>query len=302
MRFSRAGRCGSANGARAVGVVAALLALGGIGVATTVGWAGAGLSGTETESQRPTVDRASTRPSTSASTTPSSTTSVPTSPSPLGQTVVALGDSVTAGSACDCTPFPELYAAALTARGPAKVQAANLGQSGLTTTGLVDQLGGRSTRQTLSDAARVVVTIGANDLLPLIERRAASGCDASCSQPAVDRMGEGLARALARVRSDDPALQQLLVTTYWNVFEDGDVADALRGPGFADWSDGVTKAANAAICRDAAAASATCVDLYTPFVGTDGQRNPTSLLADDGDHPNAAGHAVVAAALLKATL
>ena len=299
MQFSRAGRRGSANGARAVGVVAALLALGGIGVATTVGWAGAERSGTETESQRPTVDRVSTDPPASA--TPSSTTSVPSSPSPQGQTVVALGDSVTAGSACDCTPFPELYAAALSARGPAKVRAANLGQSGLTTTGLVDQLGGRSTREALSGAARVVVTIGANDLLPLIERRAASGCDASCSQPSVDQMGEGLARALARVRSDDPALQQLLVTTYWNVFEDGDVADALRGPGFADWSDGVTKAANAAICRDAAAASATCVDLYTPFVGTDGQRNPTSLLADDGDHPNAAGHAVVAAALLKAT-
>jgi lysophospholipase L1-like esterase len=181
------------------------------------------------------------------------------------------------------------------------VQAANLGRAGLTTTGLVEQLGGRSTREALSGAATVVVTIGANDLVPLIERRAASGCDASCSQPAVDQMGEGLARALARVRVEDPALRQLLVTTYWNVFEDGDVADALRGPGFADWSDGVTKAANAAICRDAVAASATCVDLYTPFVGSDGQRNPTSLLADDGDHPNAAGHAVIAAALLEAT-
>ena len=30
-------------------------------------------------------------------------------------------------------------------------------------------------------------------------------------------------------------------------------------------------------------------------------RNPTSLLAGDGDHPNAAGHALIAAALLRAS-
>ena len=91
------------------------------------------------------------------------------------------------------------------------------------------------------------------------------------------------------------------MTTYWNVFEDGDVADRQRGPGFADWSDTVTVAANRAICATARTFGDTCVDLYAPFLSADGNRNPTPLLSSDGDHPNAAGHDVIARALLAAT-
>lgn len=113
-------------------------------------------------------------------------------------------------------------------------------------------------------------------------------------------MGQGVAAALHAIRSEAPRAR-LLVTDYWNVFEDGDVADAKRGPGFATWSDKVTGSANMAICSKAAAVGATCVDLYEPFEGEDGTRNPSALLADDGDHPNAAGHALIAATLLHAT-
>jgi lysophospholipase L1-like esterase len=42
------------------------------------------------------------------------------------------------------------------------------------------------------------------------------------------------------------------------------------------------------------------VDIYAPFEGA-GDRNPTALLADDGDHPNAAGHRLIAKALLDAS-
>jgi lysophospholipase L1-like esterase len=61
----------------------------------------------------------------------------------------------------------------------------------------------------------------------------------------------------------------------------------------------VTKAANRAICAAATAADDRCVDIYAPFEGA-GDRNPTTLLADDGDHPNAAGHRLIAQTLLAA--
>ncbi|MEP6462263.1 MAG: hypothetical protein ABJC62_02360 [Frankiaceae bacterium] len=37
----------------------------------------------------------------------------------------------------------------------------------------------------------------------------------------------------------------------------------------------------------------------TPFHGADGASDVDAMLADDGDHPNAAGHRVIAAAILR---
>ena len=215
--------------------------------------------------------------------------------------MVGLGDSVTSGAACNCTPFVQTYAAALAKRDGAPVRAVNLGHGGDTTVELLALLkGDAAARQALAQATVVVVTIGANDLIPLINQWATGGCDDSCVQPAITSMGKGLAAALHEIRSQAPRAR-LLVTDYWNVFEDGDVAAAKRGPGFASWSDQVTGSANMTICSQAAAVGATCVDLYEPFEGEDGTRNPSALLADDGDHPNAAGHALIAATLLHAT-
>lgn len=259
---------------------------------------------------------ASASPSGSASTPLPATTSLPatpapdttslpatTSPSPAPQPglVVGLGDSVTSGAACNCTPFVQTYAAALARRDGSPVRAVNLGHGGDTTVELLALLkGDAAARRALAQASVVVVTIGANDLVPLLARWTAGGCDDACVQPAVVTMGNGLAAALREIRSQAPHAR-LLVTDYWNVFEDGDVAVAKRGPGFAPWSDEVTGSANMTICAQAAAVGASCVDLYEPFEGEDGMRNPSALLADDGDHPNAAGHALIAATLLHAT-
>ena len=40
-------------------------------------------------------------------------------------------------------------------------------------------------------------------------------------------------------------------------------------------------------------------DIYTPFKG-DGSRDDTALLVADGDHPNAPGHLLIAAAIATA--
>ena len=222
-----------------------------------------------------------------------------TTPPPSPVRVVGLGDSVTAGTACGCTPFVTTYAAMLAQGTGRAATSANLGRAGLTTTGLASQLASPSTRVQLAHASVVVVTIGANDLGPLVSRWSRSGCDATCIADGTAQLGPRLTSTLTLLRDAVPSSAHVLVTTYWNVFEDGDVADREFGPGFAAWSDAVTRAANARIDAAARAVGAHQVDLYTPFEGS-GDRNATALLADDGDHPNAAGHRLIAQALLQA--
>jgi lysophospholipase L1-like esterase len=222
--------------------------------------------------------------------------------------VVGLGDSVTAGTACDCSDFVELYAAGLARRWHRDVRATNLGRGGLTSTALLARLDGDpATRSAVTAADVVLVTIGANDLTPALHAwdqgpaRDEAACGGACDDQDLDRVAAHLRAALRqvrRLRGDRPAL--VLVTTYWNVFEDGDVAQADRGADYLRWSDDLTRHLDVTIERAARAENAVPVDLYAPFKA-DGRRDPTSLLAGDGDHPNAAGHRVIASALLAAT-
>lgn len=208
-----------------------------------------------------------------------------------------------AGTSCGCETFIARYATALAARQHAPagaVVAENLGRSGLTIAGLSGQVGTTAVRRVLGTASVVVVTIGANDLAPLVARWRHGDCDDDCARTASARLAGPLEDVLRRIRDAAPARADLLVTTYWNVFEDGDVADGDYGPRFAQWSDVVTAEANARIRTAARQVHATCVDLYRPFNGA-GAKDPTPLLADDGDHPNAAGHELIAKTLLAAT-
>ena len=216
--------------------------------------------------------------------------------------VVGVGDSVTAATSCDCPGFVEPYAKGLpkSAGGPAR--GVNLGSNGLTAAGLLKQVTTSTpTADGVAEADTLLVTIGANDLMPLIPRWRASGCPASCYQPAVDAVGSdisGILAAAKTLRGSKPL--RVLVTSYWNVFADGDVASASETPAYLAWSDELTRALNSRICTAARGAGGICVDLYVPFKGN-GTQNPTKYLAGDGDHPNAAGYELITSALLKAT-
>lgn len=248
----------------------------------------------------PGAGQSTTTPPTTSSTAPSPTTgATPARPEPT--LVVGLGDSVVSGGQCGCTDITTSYAAALTSSGHGPTSAANLGVSGETAPGLAGQLAtDPTTRQDLVTAGRVVVIIGANDLVPLVDRWSGPGCDASCYSPAVTAMGAAVDTDVALILATTRASpSDVLVAGYWDVFEDGDVAKARRGSAFLGWSDAVTRAANAAICAAARTRGATCVDLYRPFKG-DGDGDDTGLLVDDGDHPNAAGTARIVSALMAA--
>ncbi len=221
---------------------------------------------------------------------------------PGSAVVVAIGDSVTAATVCGCTGFVESYAAGLPASAGGPAHAVNLGTNNLTAAELRALMTSPTpTAQSVADADILLVTIGANDLAPQLSQWQDSGCAAACYSPAVDAVGSDVSqivKAAQHLRGDRAI--QILVTNYWNVFADGDVARASDGPAYLAWSDEITRALNTKICAAARDAGAVCVDLYTSFKG-DGGLNPTALLADDGDHPNTAGNQLISSALLAAT-
>ncbi|MGV8909252.1 MAG: SGNH/GDSL hydrolase family protein [Propionicimonas sp.] len=215
--------------------------------------------------------------------------------------VVGLGDSVMAGTNCNCENIMTGFAHALADRTGRDVTASNLGVSGYTTSDLLDQLHQDATaRREVAKADILIVIIGANDFADALDSWNQGDCDASCYQPQVDAMGTRLAAVLTLARSLRAGQPMtVLVDNYWNVFTDGDVARADGGQERIDWSGEVTTAANRAIAKAASGSGDLTVDLVRPFK-SGGDKDPTPLLADDGDHPNAAGARAIVAANIAA--
>jgi lysophospholipase L1-like esterase len=220
--------------------------------------------------------------------------------------VVAIGDSVTAGTNCNCTPFPDLYATELADRYDVRAYVQNDGTGGETSSDVVDDLtSDPAERDDIAQADIVVVTIGANDFGPhyndVVTGACGGGDHLACVQDELGQLQDNLNAIVQRIhRLRGGAPTAVLLTGYWNVFEDGDVAaSSMSTQGRAD-SDTLTVATNRIIEGVADATQSTYVDLYTPFKGADGTQDPTNLLAADGDHPNGAGHKLIADALLRA--
>ena len=161
---------------------------------------------------------------------------------PASAVVVGIGDSVTAAANCGCPGFVEPYAKDLptSAGGPAR--GVNLGSNGLTAAGLLKLVTMPTpTADGVAEADTLLVTIGADDLLPLLPKWRASGCPATCYSPAVDAVGSdisGILAAAKSLRGSKPV--RILVTNYWNVFADGDVASASESPAYLARSDELT--------------------------------------------------------------
>ena len=179
---------------------------------------------------------------------------------PGSATVVAIGDSVTAAEVCGCTGFVKSYAAHLPTAAGGPAHAVNLGADGLTAAGLRTLITGPgATATAVAEGDVLLVTIGANDLTPLLSRWQTAGCSAACYSPAVDTVGSNVSAILAAAKAlRGDRSTRILVTDYWNVFSDGDVARVSDGPAYLRWSDELTRALNNRICTAAQNAGATC--------------------------------------------
>ncbi|HEY8790185.1 MAG TPA: SGNH/GDSL hydrolase family protein [Actinopolymorphaceae bacterium] len=254
----------------------------------------------------------SAAPEVPPSTRAQSAAPMPTAPKARGPVrIVALGDSVTSGYHCHCTAFPELYAAALGTRRRVHATATNLGVPGLTSGELLAELTGSTTadartQDAVAAARVVVVTIGANNFSdkhdPITAGTCAGAKHTACTRDELTTMTRTVPGVVDRIRTvRDGAPTTIMLTGYWNVFEDGDVADKAFPDEGVSASVALTKEANAGIRKDALAENAIYVDLYPVFDGANSDKDPTGLLASDGDHPNAAGHAAIAHQLLADT-
>ncbi len=212
--------------------------------------------------------------------------------------VVGLGDSVPAGDQCDCTSYVSLVAEQQAALLKTSAVVSNLAEGGLSTAGLNTQLEDSSVRQQVANADVVIITIGANDFdTDSVADSSCSGPDLSCFQSVLGQQAAQLGSVYKTVSGlVGTGSTKVLVTGYWNVFLDGDVA-AAQGNDYIRNSVSLTVAENALIASTAQAQGATYVDIFTPFKGQSGANDDTNLLADDGDHPNAAGHRTIAKAL-----
>lgn len=215
-------------------------------------------------------------------------------------TMVTFGDSVASGGRCSCTPFPRRYASKVSARTGRHVRMTNYAFGGATSTGILKQLHITQVRSTVRSSNTALVMIGANDFVGAFNRvlQRRQGADAAY-RPVAGRVQTNVTTFIRTLRRLRPGIK-VVVAGYWNVVKDGDVGRNAYGAWGMSKAVQATWYANSALRNAAAATGATYLSTYHAFKGVSGKANPTWLLASDGDHPNAQGHAVIATAFFKA--
>ena len=206
-------------------------------------------------------------------------------------TIQGLGDSVPAATACGCTSFVSLVAQLEATAQQRAVTVTNDARGGFTSADLLAQA--TSEHLTARPSSVTIITIGANDFDSRI--LSSPGCRASdglaCYQVGLRALSRNVTELLGDLAPAGQAHGIVLVTGYWNVFLDGRMG-AAQGPAYVRDSDALTRAVNDALQRASTAKGDMFVDLYYLFKS----RGPyeDELLASDGDHPSAVGHALIA--------
>jgi lysophospholipase L1-like esterase len=223
----------------------------------------------------------------------------PAPPAPLS--LVALGDSVPSAETCFCTGYVEQLGQMLHQQTQREWLVHNDAQGGRTTADVEQDLSTPAVRDHLADAALVVLEVGANDFdLDRVDDR---GCfpayGSDCWASTNSDLEQGLVSIITQVRRLDHRPDvHIAILGYWNVTLDGSVGRAL-GQDFVLGSDSLTRLVNDTVAQAAAATGAYYVDAYAALKGSGGTQDPTAALLDDGDHPNAIGHRLLANAVLQ---
>ena len=251
----------------------------------------------------------------------------PNSEAPPDFVVVAIGDSIPYNLADECpgcTGFVDSYADELENETGEPVAVVNQSRhDSARTIDIVEQL--QSDEGLLEDLARaevVIMSVGFNDQPPFadaydgcpepmaesdplstaIERAAATSHD--CVDTVVQAIRGQFAEVVAGVREQAPEAAIAALTAYdswlgWSEVEAvdkrtrDDLYDAVRY-WMHEWRE--------AMCDEAEAVGAVCIDVYTAFNGPEGDQPPADFVAADYTHPSQVGNDVIRDLLVEAKL
>lgn len=204
--------------------------------------------------------------------------------------VIGLGDSVPAGTTIDPEhSYIQLVGEQLANHFGVQPSIENEAIPGSTAVDLMRDLQDENAASLVAGAGVVIVTVGANDLDD------SELDDPQLQSEQVAALSEVMTQIVARLKALNPQAV-IVLTGYWNVFSDGEVA-AEYGQDYVTASDALTKEFNSMVTAVAASTGVVYADVYTPFKAAG---DDTSLLSEDGDHPDEAGHRVIAQAVLAA--
>jgi acyl-CoA thioesterase-1 len=174
------------------------------------------------------------------------------------------------------------------------VIASNKAVGGFTTVDVLDQLSGPGAAiDEVKNARLVEIEVGAND----VAHSNSCASDVDCYLPKMTDLKANLREIVDRVHelSTGHAVDVVLLD-YWSVWLGGQYAHE-QGQAYVDAAAAVTDEVNTAIRDVAAQTGSAYVDLRAAFKGPDYNYDETHYLATDGEHPDAAGHQKIAAAL-----
>lgn len=207
-----------------------------------------------------------------------------------------------AAANCGCRGFLEQSADLLAPLIGQPVRVRNDAVGGWTSARVVRALRSGTVRADLAGGAGlVVIEAGANDLpLGQITDPSCQPVQSSpCFRPTLTAVGQALTTAVKLIRSIDPDHDpQIVLMGYWNVSVDGTVGQR-RGAAYLKDSNDLTLALNRVVRTVVAQTGTIYVDAYTPLKGPHGDRDPSPYLLPDGNHPNRAGHRLLAQALVE---
>lgn len=252
---------------------------------------------------------APTSTTSSSTTAPSTTTTTSTSPTRAASAsatgteaaattakdpvVVGFGNSVPSGTACGCVNFVSAYAQMVAAGTGTKATVDNDSVPGSTSADVVNQLSRATVQANVKAATMVLLMTGANDFNDAFDQVSLGAPAADTYVPVAAAVQENVTTIVEEIHSINPAAH-VVVLDYWAAMEDGAVAARDYDATAMAASTACTTYVNQALAVAAKATDATYLSTYTAFKGPAGTVDPTALLAADGDHPDAAGHQLIA--------
>jgi lysophospholipase L1-like esterase len=228
--------------------------------------------------------------------------------------VIAIGDSLPYGQAdCGgCRTFIQLFGTALARATGATVDVRNLSEhTGIDSGDLARELTSSSTlRPAVAAADAITVTVGHNDTPWNSYTDSCDGTasaypngdwskyNSQCLTSNVGRYAANLGSILRQIRTLRHGKPTLLRVT-------NDYNDIIGDPRVAKRAYPIAKrfvdAYAARTCRIAKSYHGICIDTYHAFNGPSGTRDASALLSvRDHTHPNARGHRLIAALLIRA--